>query len=306
MEFFKAMISERRDLAEEIAEANAEAGNIRMAKGLLEYIPGPVCACTSCYNSLTLLKVSQSYECPRHNVCSLESRIARAFHVACNWGVPDVFVSLLQPEWQENARSVCETSSAVFPLISMVALRIGDESRRSCDASEYKCLVSWSTLAEDIIRNSSDLHIICPTLKMTCKFEADFTIDSMSPLVTVVTSGVQTTYSSLQDFFEDRIGLLSIWLHLCANAGVNLFEYGRREMNMLLEDGATCHACSPEIVGNEGSAQKVKVCLTGFKYGDTSKDWDILWSETTVPPFSGLQATSRYNIPGAWVEDKCV
>lgn len=230
----------------------------------------------------------------------------RAFHVACNWGVPDVFVSLIQPEWQENATSVCETSSAVFPLISMVALRIGDESRRSRDASEYKCLVSWYTLAEAIIRNSSDLHIICPTLKMTCKFEADFAIEAMSPLVTVVTSSVQTTYSSLQDFFEDRIRLLSTWLHLCANADVNLFEYGRRELKMLLEYGTTSHACSLEILGKEGSVQKVKVCLTGFKYGDTPKDWDILWSETKVPSFSDLQAASNYNVPGAWVEDECV
>lgn len=306
MEFFKAMISERRDLAEEIAEANADAGNIRMAKGLLEYIPGPVCACTSCYNSLTLLKVSQSYECPHHKICSLESRIARAFHVACNWGVPDVFVSLLQPEWQKNARSVCETSSAVFPLISMVALRIGDESCRFRNSSEYNCLVPWSTLAEDIIRNSPDLHIICPTLKMTCKFEADFTIEALSPLVTVVLSGVQRTYSSLQDFFEDRRGLLSTWIHLCVNADVDLLEYGRREMEMVLEDGATRHECFPEIMGVEGCVQKVKVCLTGFKYGDTPAKWEILWSEMTVPPFSGLQADSHFNIPGAWVDDECV
>ncbi|ETS79806.1 hypothetical protein PFICI_07335 [Pestalotiopsis fici W106-1] len=303
IKFFKTLPTQREDIATDIAEANVVAGNIRMARQLFENLTSPICTCTSCYVSVPLFTVSQQFECPRHSTCSLESRIVRAFHIAYNWGIPDVCVSVLEPEWSVDIPAVCRLSSSIFPLICVVAYRLGTAYSSRHEKQYYDSLVSWYTIAEIIIRHTPDIHVMCPRLEVSCKFEENFTIEPMSALLTIVHSCTQIQYASTSAFYLEAHGRLSAWIRACLHAGVDLVKYGQRENESLARMG---ERCSMGVVvkggGTNSVTQKTRFVLKNFKYGPKLEDWDITWLEM-VASRSDPDESASWPIPGSWVDD---
>ncbi|RYP11636.1 hypothetical protein DL767_011113 [Monosporascus sp. MG133] len=89
-------------------------------------------------------------------------------------------------------------------------------------------------------------------------------------------------------------------------AGINVTEYGRREMELLRDTALT-----RDFVFSRRYPQKVpgpvwrgfSIRLMGYKYGPEPEDWDVYWSEPTdefAGDFWELVENPPLQVPGAW------
>ncbi len=91
-----------------------------------------------------------------------------------------------------------------------------------------------------------------------------------------------------------RVALLT-WLEDLHDSGIDLEEYGRKELE-LYETGLTDR--SFEITRYEGGEiNNIRRCIARFVYGPLPSDWDVVLEEQERVP--GKPA----RVPGAWIDD---
>jgi len=90
-----------------------------------------------------------------------------------------------------------------------------------------------------------------------------------------------------------RLALLT-WLEDLHDSGIDLEEYGRKELE-LYETGLTDR--SFEKTRYEGDGYLRTWCIARFVYGPLPSDWDVVLEEQEPVPGNPAR------VPGAWIDD---
>lgn len=92
-----------------------------------------------------------------------------------------------------------------------------------------------------------------------------------------------------------RVTLL-FWLKDLHDSGIDLEEYGRKELE-LYEMGLTVRSFG--YMRYEGDENFRTWCIARFVYGPLPSDWDVVLEEQELEPVPGNPA----RVPGAWIDD---
>lgn len=96
-----------------------------------------------------------------------------------------------------------------------------------------------------------------------------------------------------RDIFQ--VALL-IWLENLHVSGINLEEYGRKELE-LYEQGLAAWLFYGEVWTPDGGQVEMVRCMIRLDYGPLPSDWDVVVEEhVSVPPNPG-------RVPGGWAAD---
>ncbi|KAK7949323.1 uncharacterized protein PG986_010209 [Apiospora aurea] len=259
--------------------------------------------------------------CPNHRQTSTGSRITRLW----NLRVPDVRVikSIIGPRWAKEAGLICnlfdQSGNSENPLIHIMARLIGDHIFCRMHSAVTSRLGGCSEFAAEVIRNTSNIHVRRVIhIRLNVFQDSYVPIGWSSPLVRLVFQLLFWNRPIRRPRVErlTRSGLLQ-WLGIVKDAGVDLSPYGRKENEILLNDGIARNMCcwhtsehtlrgsSTYYPGWETVNYQLRWYLYGFRTGSEPEDWEILWNEPTddfLEDFWALVEDRSLDIPGSWVE----
>ncbi|KAJ2989574.1 hypothetical protein NUW58_g3404 [Xylaria curta] len=224
------------------------------------------CKCEIGLISKEFLRTFQSIECRSHAKTTLESRLERIWYAPDYMQNPMIIPDLLEPYWSQGPRALCIASTATDSLIHIVAEGLGRANGKS--------LAEWGLLAEIVISNTPDISGLadCPRWLTTCLKTTGST--RWTPLMVMFGFAKCELKSNTAAMCK-----LKLWLQKVQSAGYDLEEYGRRESELLADEGLKLN--------------QVAIRVTLWSYPEKSYAAD----------FWRLVEDGPQVVPGAWVED---
>ncbi|KAI1735121.1 hypothetical protein F4680DRAFT_311134 [Xylaria scruposa] len=244
------------------------------------------CKCYIGLISKEFLRTLQRLECPYHESTTLHSRLRSLKRIDVSVVHPMVIPDLLRGYWTQGLRALCNESTAISPLIHLVAQGLGS----ACE----KLSAEWASLAETVISNTPDIHYIDD--------------EQLTPLMVVIMSSALEYRPSQIASMRILIGRVNLWLSKVQSGGHDLEEYGRRENEMLMDKELQLdNGCTFTQWNHQRRRLKYIIGrIRGYQCGPEPKHWKILWSfpeKGYAADFWRLVEDGPYLVPGAWVED---
>ncbi|KAK7978784.1 hypothetical protein PG988_006274 [Apiospora saccharicola] len=279
-------------------------------------------------SSWQLFRLLQPISCPGHQRTSAISRLIR-FSLFL---YPDVRVikSILGTNWQEELDSLCnqvgDIADAQYHLMHSMAQIIAHRSYLLCSRHNgkktFSRLHSCASFATEVVRRTRDVHIQSVMSRGNAAFPKAYIPKGWaSPLVHLIFDLQDWRWYAKRSKSETmtRSGLRQ-WLQIVKDAGVDLYEYGQKENDLLKSQFWSARTIflwhGSGVLQSESNNKstrwnsmhyRLKWYLYGFKIGSDPEEWNILWNEPTddfAGDFWALVENRSLDIPGAWYEEE--
>ncbi|KAI0455437.1 hypothetical protein F5B21DRAFT_503254 [Xylaria acuta] len=217
--------------------------------------------------------------------------------------------ALMQPAWAKDKGHSFEHKAAIVLPINMVAATLGGAicpyPCRKCRSHSFDW-ETWLSSAKTALQHTPDIHIthspwICgPEYKR------------LTALTRLLFHSLNYTTHRRSDQWWERhfLGELRVWLSTLKEEGVDLVDYGRRELEIIHDEETyrdwDVAVSYPRRQDEPYLYYRTPFRLIGFTYGPNPEDWVIYLSEPTdlfAGEFWGAINNPQPKIPGSWVDD---
>jgi hypothetical protein len=281
------------------SEDKLELLDIFTAHGFLEP-PNPQATILRCkcpnVDSLATLKRLQPIHCPRHQETTLTLLLKSAFYTLDLSGTDliPMLLEYLNPDWSRDPDMVCSTHDDItaYNLSEFPGVCYAQSSLNSPIYLVFLCIhldkfcsnQAAGMFAIEVVQRTEGLH----------------DLDLEEGILTPLAEGLIWAQFHLDRFERDGVSVIrdigatiSLWLQLLEDAGVDLVQYGWRELELFRS--------------NEGWDVQWECPLVwpiSFEIASV-KDFRFYWNEMTdeyAAEFWSLVEELVYSIPGGWVD----
>ncbi|KAI1081378.1 hypothetical protein F5B20DRAFT_63152 [Whalleya microplaca] len=257
------------------------------------------CSCALGLYNLRTYKALLPYQCPLHPYTPLLGRINAVYEATILATLsPAVLKTMLQPEWNADLRGLCQSFFNIRhqPLISTIARKISSSFYWNTSLDDIYSIEdgsSWFSLAVEVISQTPDVHAT--------------DIDRRTALIVLIHDAAFLWFYHPLQMGSRRYNIgkplismhrtLEAWLDAMRQVGVDLNDYGRREMELFRQ-------IDLNIIRIGGWLDALR--LIGITYGPRPEDWRIHIDEPTdgfAGEFWELIEDKPLPIPGAWIDE---
>ncbi|KAI1384189.1 uncharacterized protein F4822DRAFT_434129 [Hypoxylon trugodes] len=269
-------------------------------------MPQPRCFCKWFIHDFKNYKAVLPYQCPQHQVTSLESRL-KAASSATNNGLQcslQVVKYLMEPEWTTKPRSVCCYNTS-YPLI-------WSAFRGLCSStglrSKFKIYQSKPPVANSSETSSDRVTFLASVIRHTDMeiYEYKNIYKGSTLMCALYTIAIAVARRiKLPHIHHQRPALiLKLWLRALQLGGIHLNRYGQRESDIIADTCALRRVEVDEWSDTYMWSVYVSIYLISFKFGPEPEDWKFYFDESTdefTGDFWRLIEDPPLCIPGSWV-----
>lgn len=264
--------------------------------GFMEH-PAPQGSPLKCYcphvRTVATLRRLKPLFCPRHQETTLESRLSRA-HLCLSTTGTDFFPILqeyINPEWSTDPELVCNLDTDVT-LLHILALGLGETTRNKSERqflteairrtkNLHPCNAVIHTPLGSVFQNASRHILSVPSFRRRC----DVCIS-------------RRKRGSFENCLETAV---SFWLHILEDAGVDINQYGQRELH-LFQNNRQWEWSSQEYLPL--TILWATIWPISFEIV-SANNFHFYWQEGTdkyAGEFWRFVDEPGLNIPGSWVD----
>ncbi|KAK8060912.1 hypothetical protein PG996_010842 [Apiospora saccharicola] len=260
------------------------------------------CSCPMT-TSWDLLQQWQPILCPYHDKTTMRSRLSTLYqHRLAD---PETTIFLLGPEWSTDPGTICNEAWTEYGY-SLLHMVVANLTVRQAFGIERSKVYEF---AKDVIRMTIDLHPLEPGSDYALDY--DLPDIDITPFLRLILSNMNWESRHYLTIPKRANKMLQEWVKLLSEVGVDIEEYGQRELD-ILQDAASesfihfeAGKLITEYIRVRFPLEGCELCLYGFTYGPNVEDWTILCNDPTsqfAGEFWDLMEDRPLEMPGAWFE----